>query len=195
MIKRIFIFIVLLLLVAGGWMAWNFFGPTLSVPTGKYFYIRTGSDYATVKKALLDKKIVTNEFYFSKLAALLHYPNAVKAGRYEIKKGMSLYQLLKMLRSGNQSPVNLVINKIRLKEDLAAKIAANFECDSLSVINFLNNDDSAQTYHLNSNTLLSAIIPNTYSIFWNASPSRIFRKLYTEQENSGQPSASKKQQR
>ena len=182
MIKKIFFRIVVLLLIAGGWIGWNLFGPTLSAPSGKYFYIRSGSDYAAVKQSLLDKKIVPNEFFLSTLADLLHYPNAVKAGRYEIKKGMSLYQLLKMLRSGNQSPVNLVLNKIRLKEDLAAKIAANFECDSLSMINFLNNDDSAAAYQLNGNTMLSAILPNTYSIFWNASPSRIFRKLYIEQE-------------
>ena len=54
----------------------------------------------------------------------------VKAGKYKITDGMSLYHLVKMLRSGKQVPVNLVITKLRTKEDLAKKIAANFETDS-----------------------------------------------------------------
>ena len=38
-----------------------------------------------------------------------------KAGKYEIKKGMSLFELVRMLRNGRQTPVKLVITKIRIK--------------------------------------------------------------------------------
>jgi UPF0755 protein len=87
-----------------------------------------------------------------------------------------------MLRSGNQSPVNLVITKLRTREDLAQKVAANFECDSLAFINFLNNNDSLRRYNLDTNSLMTAVIPNTYSILWNTSPAKIFRKLFNDQE-------------
>ncbi len=180
--KKIIYGCLLTLIAAGGFISWKVFGPAVTVPEGNYFYLKTGSTYLEVKQALLDKKIVTSEFFFSQVAERLHYPKAVKAGRYEIKKGMSLFSLIRMLRAGRQTPVNLVINKLRLKEDLAAKIAANFECDSISVINFLNNRDSLKQYNLDTTSLLTAIIPNTYSVFWNTSPSRIFRKLYYEQE-------------
>ena len=180
--KKIIYTCLFILIAAGGFIGWKVFGPAVTVPEGNYFYIKTGSTYAEVKQALLDKKIISSEFFFSLVADRLHYSKSVKAGRYEIKKGMSLFNLIRMLRAGKQTPVNLVINKLRLKEDLAAKIASNFECDSLSVINFLNNPDSLKQYHLDSISLLTAIIPNTYSLFWNTSPSRIFRKLYNEQE-------------
>ena len=49
---------------------------------------------------------------------------------------MSVVNLVKMLRSGKQSPVNLVITKLRTKEELAKKIGENFETDSLSAIQF-----------------------------------------------------------
>ena len=69
-------------------------------------------------------------FGLSWLQKKLNYSKLVKAGRYQIKNGMSIFSLVRMLRSGNQSPVNLVITKLRTKEDFARKIAANFECDS-----------------------------------------------------------------
>ena len=75
---------------------------------------------------------------------------------------MSLINLVRMLRSGNQFPVTLVITKLRTKEDLAKKLGNNFECDSATVIQFLNNNDSLSKYNLDSNTVMTAVIPNTY---------------------------------
>jgi UPF0755 protein len=131
---------------------------------------------------LIDKKIINSTFFFEQVAKKLNYPTLIKAGRYEIKNGMSVFNLVRMLRAGNQSPVNLVINKLRLKEDLAAKISKNFECDSLSVINYLNSAETFKAYGLDSNTLMTAVIPNTYSILWNSSPEKIFKKLYSDQQ-------------
>ena len=182
MIKKIIYSLLLIILAGGGFIGWKVFGPTINAPEKKYFYIKTGDNYQEVKADLHDLKIIPGKFWFNQIAKKLNYPKAVKAGRYEIKNGMSLFSLIRMLRSGNQVPVNLVINKLRTKEDLAQKIAANFECDSLSVISFLNNTDSIGKYNLDSNTLMTGVIPNTYSILWNTSPAKIFKKLYTDQE-------------
>ena len=180
--RKIIYGVILVLLLAGGYIAWQVFGPTVIAPEGKYFYIKTGSDYTAVKDALLEQKIISTGFFFDRLAKQAKYNNNVKPGRYLIKNSMSLYQLVKMLRAGRQTPVNLVITKLRTKEDLAQKIAANFETDSISVIEFLNNADSLKNYRLNDNTVMTAVIPNTYAVLWNTSPAKIFKKLFTEKE-------------
>jgi UPF0755 protein len=180
--KKIIYSVLAILLLGGGYFSYKIFGPATSAPEKKYFFIKTGDAYATVKEGLINAKIVKDDFWFNWVAEKLHYPKAVKAGRYEIKDGMSRYNLIRMLRAGNQSPVNLVINKIRLKEDLAQRIGVTFECDSLSMISFLNNEDSIKKYNLDANTLLTAVIPNTYSIAWNTTPAKIFKKLFTDQE-------------
>ncbi len=180
--KKIIISVVLVIALVGGYFGYKVFGPTVKAPEQKYIYIKTSTNYESVKQQLLDKNIIANGGMFERVAKFLDYPKLVKAGRYEIKNGTSIYNLVKMLRSGNQTAVNLVINKLRIKEDLAAKLAANFETDSLSVIKFLNNADSLKKYNLDSNTVMTAVIPNTYSIFWNTSASKIFKKLFTEQE-------------
>jgi len=180
--KKTILTILAILLVVAGFIGWKIFGPTVNTPEKKYFYVRTGDTYETIKSNLVEEKIIGSEFWFNQVANKLSYPSKVKAGRYEIKNGMSIFNLVRMLRSGNQVPVNLVITKLRTKEDLASKIAANFECDSLSVISLLNNADSIKKYNLDSNTVMTAVIPNTYSILWNTSASKIFRKLYNDQE-------------
>lgn len=180
--RKIIYSILTAVLLAAGFIGYKVFGPTVSAPEKKYFYIKTGATYNDVKADLLYMKIVSGEFWFNQIAKRLNYSSAVKAGRYEIKNGMSLFSLVRMLRAGSQAPVNLVINKLRTKEDLAAKIAANFECDSLSLMALFNNNDSLKKYGLDSNTIMTAVIPNTYSILWNTSPAKIFKKLYTEQQ-------------
>ena len=90
---------------------------------------------------------------------------------------MSLFSLVKMLRSGRQAPVNLVITKLRTKEDFAKKAGNMFECDSLQLISFLNSPDSVGKFGLDTNTVTAAIMPYTYSINWNTTPGKIFQKL------------------
>ncbi|MEO5783054.1 MAG: endolytic transglycosylase MltG [Ginsengibacter sp.] len=181
--KRKYItYIFILLIVVIGYVGWILFGPTIKEPAAKYFYISTGSGYQSVKDSLVSKNIISGTFWFDKVAKYLNYDKAIKPGRYKIKDEMSLLNLVRMLRSGNQSPVNLVITRLRTKEDLAKKLGNNFESDSISVIQFLNNNDSLSKYNLDSNTVMTAVIPNTYILKWNNTISYVFRKLFTEQQ-------------
>jgi UPF0755 protein len=114
------------------------------------------------------------------LAGKLDYPGNMKAGKYEIKNGTDLIGLLRTLRNGRQTPVNLIITKLRTKEDLAALVGRKFECDSTRFMRFLENNDSLKEYGLDSNTVMAAIFPNTYTFFWSTGASRIFRKIFSQ---------------
>ncbi len=171
---------------------WIVFGGKVHASADKYFYIHTGATFEEVKKDLNDQGIVNTGTLFNKVAKQINYKNNIKPGRYEIKNGMNIYSLLKMLKAGNQSPVKFVINKLRTKEDFAAKIADNFETDSATVMAFMNNNDSLNRYKLDTNTVMSAIIPNTYELNWNSSFKKIFSKLKSEQEKFWNETRTKK---
>ncbi|MBA2249376.1 MAG: endolytic transglycosylase MltG [Chitinophagaceae bacterium] len=185
--KRTGILILLFFVIIIVFFAWKLFGPVVTPPSEKYFYIYTGEDYKKVKDSLLAKKIIRSEMLFDQVSKYAHYTNAVKPGRYKIEEGMSLVNLVRMLKAGRQAPVAFVINKIRTKEEFAKKIGANFECDSLSMISFLDNTDSLVKYNLDTNIVLSAVIPNTYTFLWNNTPSKIFKKLFGEQQKFWTP--------
>lgn len=175
--------ILFILLASAAFFAWRIFGSNTNFnESKKNFYIKTGSSFDDVINGLEQQKILKNPGTFRWIAKQLKYNENVKPGKYLIENGASIYRIAKILKSGRQTAVNLVINKLRTKEDLAQKIAANFECDSAAVINLLNNNDSLLKLGLDSNTAMTAIIPNTYSIYWNTPANRIFKKLYNEQE-------------
>ena len=176
----IIIVIILLILIYAGW---NIFGPTVSAPEGKYFYIKTGASYADVKRSLLEQKIIRSTFFFDKIAGRVHYDTNVRPGRYEISNGSNQLSLVRMLKGGRQSPVKLVINKLRTKEDLAGKIGNSFEADSAEVMGFIMNNDSLTAYKLDTNTVMTVIIPNTYLITWNGTFKKIFKRLKEEHDN------------
>lgn len=175
--KKILLFLVLILVLAALYVGWMVFGPTVSAPGDHFFYIRSGAGYAEVKNDLQEKNIIKNTFFFNLVAQQVKYPQKVKAGRYEIKDGMSLVNLVRMLRSGKQTPVRLVINKLRTREDLAAKLGQQFEVDSAEVIRFLNSNDSLKRYNLDTSTAMTLIIPNSYLFWWNASLRNLFDRL------------------
>lgn len=193
--RKILIFFLLAIVLSVSFYAWKVFGPTINNPDKRFLYIKTGSNYKQVKDSLTKYGFIGNYFIFDKVAAFADYPNNIKGGKYKITNGMSMYQLVKMLRSGRQSPVNLVITKFRTKEELAKKIGDNFETDSLSVINFLNNNDSILQFDVDTNSVMTIVIPNTYTYTWNTSIQKVLKKLYTEQQKFWNDERMKKAER
>src|SRR4029078_12206783 len=168
----------LIIVLIAAFLVWKLFGPAVKQPEEKFLYIRTGSTFESVVEDLLDKKIITSAEGFNLISKALKF-NVVKPGKYEIKKGMNIFNLVRMLKNGRQSPVDLVIIKFRTKEEFAGRIGREFETDSMQMLDFLNNNDSLEHYHLDTNTWACAIIPDTYRYFWNSTPTKIFSKLYS----------------
>ncbi|MCW3117107.1 MAG: hypothetical protein JWM28_1189 [Chitinophagaceae bacterium] len=177
--KKIISGVLVILFLAAAFAGWKLFGPTISPSHGDFIYIKTGETLEGLKDSLISKKYIGGDWWFAKALKIIGFDETkVKAGKYKVKKGMSLFNLVRMLKNGQQTPVNLVITKLRTKEDFAKKAGSMFECDSLQIINFLDNQDSMRQYGLDTNTVMAAVIPDTYTYFWNTTPQKIFQKLY-----------------
>lgn len=149
----------------------------------KYFFISSDSAQMTyVLKNLQSEGILKNTAIFEWLAGRTDYASKVKAGRYKIQKGMSQPEILRLLINGTQDPVKLVINKFRTREDFARFAGRQLECDSMEIIRYLLSPDSLKKYGLDTNTAMTMIIPNTYTLFWNTSASKLFKRLDSEKE-------------
>jgi UPF0755 protein len=180
--RKSVVYILLVILVLFSIVLWQIFGPNIKNPDKRFLFIRTNSSYAQVKDSLLKDGFIKGDFWFNKIADYVDYTKNIKPGKYRVSNGMSVYHLVKMLRSGNQVPVNLIITKLRTKEDLAKKISRSFETDSATVIHFLNNNDSLSKFDVDSNTVMTVVIPNTYTYTWTTSLGNIFKKLYAEEK-------------
>ena len=178
MLKKVVVGLLVLLVVAALFIWSRFFiDNTPFEGKARYLYIPTGqANQVSVMKTLIDSQFIKNPDSFNFLAARMELWKKIKPGRYEIRDGMSLLDIARMLRNGKQSPVNIVITKVRTKEQLSAQVARKLECDSLALISFLNNADTLRPYGLDTFTVMTSVFPDTYTYLWNATPSAIFAK-------------------
>lgn len=177
--KRFLLLILFVLLLAAAFIGWRILGPGTAFSGDNYaLYIRDGMTYEQLRNLLQKDTVVVSQSFFDWVAARMDYPANLKAGKYEIKKDMSLLNILRMLHNGRQTPVHVVIVKFRTLEGLAGAVGRKFECDSEGIAAFLHNNDSLQPFGVDSNTFLTVVMPNTYSYFWNTPPSAIFRKMF-----------------
>ncbi|WP_300601325.1 endolytic transglycosylase MltG [Niabella sp.] len=175
--KRKSPYILLLLVLLAGFFVFKFLGPATHKAEKGFLYVKTGTTMAQLKEQLVTEKFLSGTTWFNLAAKALGY-TAVKPGKYKVGGGTSLLSLVRMLKNGNQTPVELVITKVRTKEALAGKIGKMFECDSLQTIRFLGNNDSLATYALDSNTVMAAVLPLSYEIKWNTTPRAIFDRFF-----------------
>jgi UPF0755 protein len=183
--KKIVLAIVAVLVIIGAVAAWLVLGSATSFSEKhKYLYIATGkNDKASILDSIKTNNLLSNPSMFDWIASQMNVWEKAKPGRYKIEKGQSILSITKMLRNNKQSPVNLVINKLRTQEDLARVIGKNFEVDSSDVISFLQNRDSISGFDVDENTLMTLVIPNTYSLIWTTPVPKILKRLQTEQQN------------
>src|SRR5690554_3951927 len=92
-----------------------------------YLKIHKDADFREVSDSLYHGGIINDMLTFSCVAKLMKYQENINPGRYEIKPRMTNIQLVRLLRSGQQAPINLTFNNVRTKEDLAEKITKELE--------------------------------------------------------------------
>lgn len=146
----------------------------------KYLYIHTGATYTDVAKTIEQAGIVYDTSSFLQIAQKMDYPEKVKPGKYRLKRGMSNRQLINMLKAGNQEPVKLAFQNIRLKENFVGMVAKKIESDSLSMIRLLDSSTFVAKYGFNKDNIYVMFIPNSYELYWNTSAEKFFGRMYDE---------------
>lgn len=164
-----------LLFVSGLIMAYVFYNRiyqsnvVLEYEKEQYVYIPTASTFDDVVQILSDNGIVRKSSSFRWVAERKNYVNRIKSGRYLLKNGMNNNELVNLLRSGRQTPVNVVFNNIRTKEQLAGKVSAQLELDSLSLLQAMLDTAFLNPLGMNADNVSSLFIPNTYEFYWDVS--------------------------
>ncbi|MFI5140351.1 MAG: endolytic transglycosylase MltG [Sphingobacteriales bacterium] len=175
--KLFFIILVLILTCAGGFAWWIFLAPNINSEKKVSIKIRTGSTYDEVVSLLSDNNILKDEFSFSIVSRLKHYPEQVRAGYYVFNRNMNNRQIVNMLRLGLQTPVTLVIYNIRTKEEFAGLIGRTIEIDSAKFLSLLDSTKFCRGYGLDTNNILTRIQMDNYEFYWNTHPNKFFEKI------------------
>ena len=145
----------------------------------KFIIIEENTDFNELIKKLEDDTLINDILSFSFLSKLMEYQENIKIGAYKVKMNMSNYEMITMLRSGNQTPIKLTFSYARKIEDLAEKITTKLKMSKDDLLNYLN--ENINNYNgFKKTDIISIFLPDTYEVYWNISPEKLTNKMYSE---------------
>lgn len=155
----------------------TFLSPNTNFESETYeVFIPSDADYN--KAFLIFADAVEDRDALHQTAVRKKYHENVKAGRFLIKKGSSNNDIINTLRSGN-TPVKVRFNNQERIEDLAGRLAAQVEPDSLSLLKAFTDSTFLNEAGVSREEALTLFLPNTYDSYWNTTATSLRDKLYS----------------
>lgn len=142
-------------------------------------YVSTGSTLEDLKTQLVDQNVVGDVDAFDFAAQALRFGEKIYAGKYEIKKGISMLNLVRLLRRGSTVAVRVSFHNVRTFETIAGKVAPHIEADSVEVLEALRNGKSWAEANVEDDKFCY-LVPNTYEFFWNTSGEQFVQRMIKE---------------
>jgi len=183
---RVLIVAIMLILIVTGVVLFNFYLKIFSsnICLGEqetcFLYVSTGADLDEIIGELKENNWVKNSNSLTWVMEKKNYSKHIHPGRYQLKNGMNNNELVDLLRSGIQTPLNLTFNNTRTLEDFSGKISRQIEADSASILNYLRTDDNLKKLGFKPHTIIGMFIPNTYQVYWNMDAEAFTRRMYKE---------------
>ena len=179
--KVIYIIIFALITIGGvgGIYFYKIFYESNTLFNEEYVFVKIPTN--STENQLLDSigKHVKDLSKFSKAANYKDYFSNIKPGRYKLENGFNNNQIINSLRSNNV-PIKITYNNIETFNQLIKRISERIEADSLSLSNVFNEKKFLNDLGLNSESVFSLFIPNTYEFFWNTSAIQFRERILKE---------------
>ena len=177
--KKVIAILFLAVLAAGAFIGWGWYQDN-RMPNFKGsadIYVRPGDTVEDVISQIKEQTTIINESRLRAVFEEKQVKDYLKPGYFRLGKSNSSVYAARMLNNGWQSPVRLTLSgNLRIKSNIAAKIASQLLIDSLTVLNALNDTELLGKYGYTPQTVFSMLVPDTYEIYWTASIEDIFEK-------------------
>ena len=139
-------------------------------------FVYPNDSYEKIVKDLEDKNVIDkNSATFSFIANLRGLKDGVKSGRYLIESQTTILDLVKKLDNGLQTPVKLVINKVRLHEDFAKKVSQQLMLSENDILLAINQSEDSKNF-------FDRVVCNTYEVYWTITPEKFVERMKKEYE-------------
>jgi len=177
------IYIILFALISiggvGGIYFYKIFYESNTLFNEEYVFVKIPTN--SNENQLLDSigKHVKDLSKFSKAANYKDYFSNIKPGRYKLENGFNNNQIINSLRSNNV-PIKITYNNIETFDQLIKRISERIEADSLSLSSVFYEKKFLDDLGLDSESVFSLFIPNTYEFFWNTSAIQFRERILKE---------------
>ena len=140
-------------------------------------YVYPGAEANKVLEEIAAKAQVRNRASLERCFRAKQVADYLTPGHYTISPGNPSVYVARMLNNGWQSPVRLSLTgNLRIKGNIAAKIASQLLLDSATVHHALDDERLLAEYGFTPRNVFSLLTPDTYDIYWTASMADVFDK-------------------
>jgi UPF0755 protein len=121
--------------------------------------------------------------FFKILAKMRRYPENMKPGRYAVVPGMNNNTLLNHLRRGQQTPVKLIFNNVRLITDLTERLAEQLMLDDGELLSLIGDEAYCNSLGFTPVTVCAMFIPDTYEVYWTVPAEKLMERMKQEYDS------------
>jgi UPF0755 protein len=151
--------------------------------TSTFLLIPSASSHEDVLQILQNEPYLLEGRTLRLISKIINYNDVtVKAGRYLIPSHISSWRLLTLLKSGSQTPINVILNNERTVYQLAGKLSHYLEPDSLTFLDSLLFGVVTKDLGYTSENIMTLFIPNTYQFFWNIGVDQFIDRMKVEHD-------------
>ncbi len=148
-------------------------------------FISSRASYGMLTDSLLPA--IRHHAAFRCYARRLGLEQGFKPGHYVLRPGMSVLQIVRMLKLGLQTPVPVTLQNVRTPAQLARRLSRQLDADSTAWMEVLTSPKMAQEVGFDSVTLFSMFIPDTYEFYWTVSPQDFVLRMKREYDRFWTP--------
>jgi len=111
-----------------------------------------------------------------------NYSDHIRTGRYAIEPDMSILNVLRRLKNGQQAPLMLTIPESRTMDRLAAVLGKKLMLDSITIIQAVTDSNFCRKWGYTTATIPALFVPNTYEVYWNLSLDQFMQRMKKEHD-------------
>lgn len=132
----------------------------------KTIFISSEADLNAIGDQLQSEGIVAKDTFLSYSEKLEFTNDKVEAGKYVIKGGIKIKELVYALKNGNQEvkDTRITFNNCRTIHEMASKVAPDIEADSAEIVDYILTAEVIDQYGFKIETIGAMFLPDTYEV-------------------------------
>jgi UPF0755 protein len=184
--KRILYIVLSLVLIVLGSAAIKIyedvFADNIDLPKNEKarIYVGTHKTLEENKERWKQSGLFRNVDALVRVITVLGYEHKLKPGCYEVDGNTSNYELIRLMVSGRQTPIDITFRYADRKSDLVAFWCAFLEADSNDFYKLLGDASIFEDVGLDTTNSISLFIPDTYNFYWNTPAEDLLLRMKKE---------------
>ena len=142
--------------------------------------IPRGTSIGTIVDSLYAKGLVEDKELFVLWLTTMDKDRAIKAGFYEIPRGLTYAQLVSYLSQATSKEIKVTLIEGWRTTEIAAELADKLQIDEQKIIDLTRNITLIRSLNITENNLEGYLLPDTYHFYWGVSEEKIIEFLVNE---------------